>query len=85
MSDEERDDLVERIAEAVVRRLERDQRKAPRGYWSLADVAEYMGRCESSIRNMVREGVFPPPDLGGGPGSKLAWRPETVMGFKRVN
>ena len=40
MSDAEMAEMAERIAEAVARRLERSQHKAPAGYWSLSDVAE---------------------------------------------
>ena len=31
---------IERIAEAVARKLERSQRRAPAGYWSLSDAAD---------------------------------------------
>lgn len=75
---------IERIAEAVARRLERSSLRAPAGLWSLTDVAAYMGRSETWVRRMVYLGAFPRPDLGGGKGAKMAWRPETVKGFKRV-
>ena len=74
MTDEE----IERIAEAVARRLERSMLRAPAGYWSLTDVAEYLQRSESWIRRKVYAGEFPPPELGGGKGAKMAWRPETI-------
>lgn len=74
MTDEE----IERIAEAVVRKLERAIRRAPAGYWSLTDVSEYLQRSESWIRRKVYAGQFPPPELGGGKGAKMAWRPETI-------
>lgn len=50
MSDAEMADLAERIAEAVVRRLERSQRRAPAGYWSLADVARRRSRKQRSYK-----------------------------------
>ena len=74
MTDEE----IERIAEAVVRKLERAKLRAPAGYWSLTDVSEYLQRSESWIRRKVYAGEFPPPELGGGKGAKMAWRPETI-------
>lgn len=74
MTDEE----IELIAEAVVRKLERAKLRAPAGYWSLTDVSEYLQRSESWIRRMVYAGRFPPPELGGGKGAKMAWRPETI-------
>jgi len=52
MSDAEMAVLVERIAEAVARKLERSQRRAPAGYWSLSDVAEWYGRSESWVRRL---------------------------------
>ena len=57
MTDEE----IERIAEAVARRLERAKLRAPAGYWSLTDVSEYLQRSESWIRRKVYAGEFPPP------------------------
>lgn len=75
---------IERIAYAVALKL-RQMQTMPAGYWSLTEVAEYLGRSESGIRSMVYAGTFPPPDLGGGRGSKMGWRPETVAGFKRVS
>ena len=75
MTDEE----IERIAEAVVRKLERAKLRAPAGYWSLTDVAEYLQRSESWIRRKVYAGEFPAPELGGGKGAKMAWRPETIQ------
>ena len=75
MTDEE----IERIAEAVARRLERSMFRTPSGYWSLTDVAEYLQRSESWIRRLVYAGRFPPPELGGGKGAKMAWRPETIQ------
>lgn len=75
MTDEE----IELIAEAVVRKLERAKLRAPAGYWSLVDVAEYLQRSESWIRRMVYAGRFPAPELGGGKGAKMAWRPETIQ------
>ena len=75
MTDEE----IERIAEAVARRLERSMFRAPAGYWSLTDVAEYLQRSETWIRRKVYAGQFPPPELGGGKGAKMAWRPETIQ------
>lgn len=74
MTDEE----IELIAEAVVRKLERSMLRAPAGYWSLTDVSEYLQRSESWIRRKVYAGEFPPPELGGGKGAKMAWRPETI-------
>ena len=74
MTDEE----IELIAEAVVRKLERSMRRAPAGYWSLTDVSDYLQRSESWIRRKVYAGQFPPPELGGGRGAKMAWRPETI-------
>ena len=74
MTDEE----IELIAEAVVRKLERAKLRAPSGYWSLTDVAEYLQRSESWIRRKVYAGEFPAPELGGGKGAKMAWRPETI-------
>ena len=74
MTDEE----IELIAEAVVRKLERAKLRAPAGYWSLTDVSEYLQRSESWIRRKVYAGAFPPPELGGGKGAKMAWRPETI-------
>ena len=74
MTDEE----IELIADAVVRKLERAKLRAPAGYWSLADVAEYLQRSESWIRRKVYAGEFPPPELGGGKGAKMAWKPETI-------
>ena len=81
------DEDIERIAEAVARKLERARKRErlPLGMWSLEDVAAYLDRSESSVRAMVYAGTFPSPDLGGGRGSKMAWRPETVTGFKRVS
>lgn len=78
------DEDIERIAEAVARKLERAQQRAPAGYWSLADVAAYLQRSPSAVRAMVYEGTFPRPDLGGGKGSKMAWRPETVKAYRPV-
>ena len=80
------DEDIERIAEAVARKLERSRMRAwlPAGMWSLEDVAAYLGRSESSVRNMVYDGSFPRPDMGGGKGAKMAWKPETVTGFKPV-
>lgn len=75
MTDEE----IERIAEAVARRLERSMFRTPSGYWSLTDVSEYLQRSESWIRRKVYAGQFPPPELGGGKGAKMAWRPETIQ------
>ena len=75
MTDEE----IERIAEAVVRKLERAKLRAPSGYWSLTDVSEYLQRSESWIRRKMYAGEFPPPELGGGKGAKMAWRPETIQ------
>lgn len=74
MTDEE----IELIAEAVVRKLERAKLRAPAGYWSLTDVSEYLQRSESWIRRKMYAGEFPPPELGGGKGAKMAWRPETI-------
>ena len=76
MTDEE----IERIAEAVARKLERSRM----GMWDLATVAEYLGRSESGVRQMVYDGEFPRPDMGGGRGAKMAWKTETVTGFKPV-
>ena len=73
------DEDIERIAEAVARRLARTLLRAPSGYWSLTDVAEYLQRSESWIRRKVYAGEFPPPELGGGKGAKMAWRPETIQ------
>ena len=74
MTDEE----IERIAEAIVRKLARTKLRAPAGYWSLTDVSEYLQRSESWIRRKVYAGEFPRPELGGGKGAKMAWRPETI-------
>ena len=52
--------------------------RTPSGYWSLTDVAEYLQRSESWIRRKVYAGQFPQPELGGGKGAKMAWRPETI-------
>ena len=79
MTDEE----IERIAYAVALKL-RQMQTMPAGYWSLTEVAEYLGRSESGVRAMVYAGTFPSPDLGGGRGQKMAWRPETVTNFRRV-
>ena len=75
MTDEE----IELIAAAVVRKLERAKLRAPAGYWSLTDVAEYLQRSESWIRRKVYAGQFPQPELGGGKGAKMAWKPETIQ------
>jgi len=82
MSDAEMDNLVERIAEAVARRLKRSQRRAPAGYWSLSDVAEWYGRSESWVRRMMYAGRIPAPDIGGGKGATMAWRAEAIKGAK---
>ena len=74
MTDEE----IELIAEAVVRKLEQAKLRAPAGYWSLTDVSEYLQRSESWIRHKMYAGEFPAPELGGGKGAKMAWRPETI-------
>lgn len=82
MSDAEMDNLVERIAEAVARRLERSRLMAPAGYWSLADVAAYFGRSETWVRKMMYAGRIPAPDIGGGKGATMAWRAEAIKRVK---
>ena len=78
MTDEE----IELIAEAVVRKLERAKLRAPAGYWSLTDVAEWYGRSESWVRRMMYAGRIPAPDIGGGKGATMAWRAEAIKGAK---
>lgn len=77
MSDAEFDALVDRVADRIMQRM-----TIERGVWTLRDVAQYLGRSPSWVRQMVYAGRLPRPDIGGGKGATMGWYPETVIKAK---
>jgi predicted DNA-binding transcriptional regulator AlpA len=50
----------------------------PRDWWTVADVARYLGVKDSTVRTYVSRGDMPPPDRRMGQRVNL-WKPQTII------
>ena len=50
----------------------------PRDWWTVADVANYLGIKDSTVRTYVSRGDMPPPDRRMGQRVNL-WKPQTII------
>lgn len=73
-------ELVDMIAAAVARKLEKPAEKAPAaGFWTLTDVAAFYKVSPATVWRKVNAGEIPPPDFGRGRGKKALWRAEKLQ------